>query len=93
MAAMQLATNARGAVSYFRDTRRPQLGDDVATSEPPLLERPFVKTALTLAYTYHGYKRTGSLAWAVAYMLAGRVAPVVTGAVVLAQGYGDKKGT
>jgi hypothetical protein len=93
MRAMQMASTAPGAVSYFRDTRTPQrLGDD-ADASTPVLEQPVVKTALALAYTYHGYKRTGSIAWALAYLLAGKVAPVVTGAVVLAQGYGAKKGS
>ncbi len=91
--AMQMRSSAPGAVSYFRDTRTPmRLGDD-ADPSTPVLEQPVIKTALALAYTYHGYKRTGSVAWALGYLIAGKVAPVVTGAVVLAQGFGDKKGT
>lgn len=50
-----------------------------------------VSTAATLALTYHGYKRTGSLVWALIYGLAGRWFPVVAVPVACAQGFGEKK--
>lgn len=50
-----------------------------------------VSTAATLALTYHGYKRTGSLVWALIYGLAGRWFPVVAVPVSIAQGFGTKK--
>lgn len=79
--AYQFTTNNRGAIRSF--------GDDVTlrdrlTSEP-------VKTASALALTYHGYKRTGSIVWALLYGLAGRVAPLVAVPVSVAQGFGKKK--
>lgn len=89
----QLATSQRGNVSYYKDTTRPVLmGDDVAESGS-VLDSSVVKTALSLGFAYHGYKRTGSVGWALAYVLLGRIAPVITGGVVLAQGVGQKKGT
>jgi hypothetical protein len=64
------------------------LGDfnlrDRLTSEP-------VKTAAAIALTYHGYRRTGSLVWALVYGLAGRLVPVAAVPISLAQGFGQKK--
>jgi hypothetical protein len=74
------------------------LGDDVA---PPQSSPPFnlrhaltsepVKTAAAIALTYHGYRRTGSIVWALLYGLAGRLVPVAAVPISLAQGYGQKK--
>lgn len=65
------------------------LGDgelrDKLTSEP-------VSTVSAVALTYHGYKRTGSILWALVYGLAGRVIPLVAVPVSVAQGFGKKKG-
>jgi hypothetical protein len=57
---------------------------DKLTSEP-------VKTASAIALTFHGYRRTGSLVWALIYGLAGRLVPVAAVPIALAQGYGQKK--
>ncbi len=54
------------------------------TSEP-------VKTASAIALTYHGYKRTGSIIWALLYGLAGRTVPVIAVPISVAQGFGEKK--
>jgi hypothetical protein len=43
------------------------------------------------ALVYHGYKRTGSLIWAILYGLAGKELPVVAVPVALAQGFARKK--
>lgn len=56
----------------------------VVTSEP-------VKTASAIALTYHGYRRTGSITWALIYGLAGRLFPVAAVPISLAQGFGAKK--
>lgn len=50
-----------------------------------------VKTASAIALTYHGYRRTGSIVWALVYGLMGRWIPVVSVPIALAQGYGEKK--
>lgn len=84
---------------YHRTNRRPLMGDDVAIAkaEPTTLatftSSPVVKTAATAAGVFHGYRRTGSVLWALLYGLAARTSPVITGAVVAAQGFGQKKGT
>ena len=57
---------------------------DKLTSEP-------VSTASALLLTYHGYKRTGSILWALVYGLAGRVVPLAAVPVALAQGLGKRK--
>lgn len=38
---------------------------------------------------YHGYKRNGSVAWAVVWGLAGGAVPIVTIPVAVAQGFGE----
>ena len=90
---------------YHRSHTPMLMGDDAAspavvdaatptttTDSTPLLEEPIVKAAISGVAIFHGYRRTGSVLWALAYGLSARVAPVVTGAVVVAQGFGQKKG-
>jgi len=57
---------------------------DRLTSEP-------VKTASAVLLTYHGYKRTGSIVWAVVYGLLGRAVPLAAVPIALAQGLGKRK--
>lgn len=70
------------------------LGADAAT-EPFSLRRAVtsepVKTASAIALTYHGYRRTGSIIWALIYGLAGRLVPVAAVPISIAQGFGQKK--
>lgn len=49
-----------------------------------------VKTAASIALTYHGYKRAGIFG-ALLYGLAGHFVPVVAVPVAVAQGFGKKK--
>lgn len=55
------------------------------------LTQPSVKTAAGIALTYHGYKRTGSIAWALVYGLIGKTVPLVGVPIALAQGFGKRK--
>ncbi len=89
-------------MQHYHRTQRPALmGDDVASpavvedkgDDTPILDEPIVKAAITGAGVYHGYKRTGSVTWALVYGLLARLAPVTTGAVVIAQGFGKPKGS
>jgi hypothetical protein len=50
-----------------------------------------VGTAGAAAGAYHGYKRTGSVGWAIGWALLGGMFPVITIPVALAQGFGKKK--
>ena len=61
------------------------------TSFHDIVNSEGVSTASMIALTYHGYKRTGSLVWAVVYGLAGRWWPAVAVPVSLAQGFGERK--
>lgn len=47
-------------------------------------------TAGTAAGAYHGYKRTGSVGWAIGYALLGGLFWPITVPVMLAQGFGEK---
>jgi len=66
-----------------------------ATPQPTTLRQAInsepVSTAAALALTYHGYRRTGSIIWALLYGLAGRVVPVAAVPIALAQGFGERK--
>lgn len=70
-----------------------QLGDGETPSfnlRTSLTSEP-VKTASAIALTYHGYRRTGSIIWALLYGLAGRTMPVIAVPISVAQGFGEKK--
>ncbi len=57
---------------------------DAINSEP-------ASTVAAIALVYHGYKRTGSIFWALVYGVAGKVFPIEAVPIALAQGYGQKK--
>jgi hypothetical protein len=73
------------------------IGADEPTTPAPTstikdaLSSDFVKTASSVALLYHGYKRTGSIVWALLYGLAGRTLPTVAVPIALAQGYGKRR--
>lgn len=67
------------------------LGADEPFNLRHAVASPSVKTGAAIALTYHGYRRTGSILWALAYGLAGRLVPVVAVPVAVAQGFGEKK--
>lgn len=43
------------------------------------------------ASAYHGYKRNGSIGWAIGWAALGAIFPVITPAIAAAQGFGKKK--
>jgi hypothetical protein len=72
------------------------LSDDTATPAPTpslrdIVNGPTVSTGAAIALTYHGYKRTGSIVWALVYGIAGKMFPIEAVPIALAQGYGQKK--
>lgn len=84
----------------YKRVPRPLLMGDTpsdATTTPSttalsdLVHSDAVKTASGLALTYHGYKRTGSLLWALLYGAAGKYVPQVAVPVAVAQGFGKTK--
>lgn len=46
-----------------------------------------IELASVAASTYHGYKRTGSVGWALAWGAAGSIAPIITPTIAVAQGF------
>lgn len=56
-----------------------------------IINSPSVSTGSAMALTYHGYKRTGSIVWAIIYGALGYWKPVVMVPIALAQGYGERK--
>lgn len=50
-----------------------------------------IKTASAIALTYHGYRRTNSIIWALIYGALGRWVPAIAVPVALAQGFGERK--
>lgn len=99
-------TKAEAGFSHLGPTNGPDLrgvecpndlgcpGPVGATEESPRLAfRPSAVSMLAGgAAAYHGYKRTGSIGWAVGWALLGSLVPIVTIPVALAQGFGKKKG-
>lgn len=74
------------------------LGDgETPAATPPsrsftdIVHSPTVKTVSAIALTFHGYRRTRSLIWALVYGLAGRTVPVAAVPIALAQGFGERK--
>jgi hypothetical protein len=65
------------------------IGEDSTLREQ--LTSSNIKTAAALALTYHGYKRTGSIVWALVYGTLGKVLPLAAVPIALAQGFGQKK--
>lgn len=75
-------------------------GDDPTTAPVPSSPTPSlrdtinsdpVSTVAAIALLYHGYKRTGSIFWALVYGAAGKVFPIESVPIALAQGFGTKK--
>ena len=70
-----------------------KLGDTTpATTVKDIVNDPTVKTAAGVALAYHGYRRTGSVFWALVYGFGGRWFPLEAVPIAVAQGFGQKKG-
>lgn len=70
----------------------PPMGADPApTTLHQIMNSPSVSTGSAMALTYHGYKRTGSILWALFYGALGYWRPVVMVPIALGQGFGAKK--
>lgn len=68
------------------------IGADEAPPEAkPVVELPSVGKVAAVALAYHGYKRTGSIGWAMFYALAGRVIPGLAVPIAFGQGFGKKR--
>jgi len=82
-------------MAIIKSKRPLLLGDTPAsssTSVSDIADNPNVKLAAGVALGYHGYRRTGSVFWALVYAAAGRWFPLEAVPIAVAQGYGQKKG-
>ena len=84
-------------MSYAKTVNQ-ALGADATATAPTVketlhdaLDSEPVATVSAIAMTYHGYKRTGSLIWALIYGAAGKWFPIETVPLAFAQGFGKKK--
>lgn len=59
---------------------------DVAVNTVGLLPMAIVGAA-----AYHGYRRNRSVGWAIAWAGFALLSPLITGAVAIAQGFGQEK--
>jgi hypothetical protein len=94
----QLATHtaARIAMPHSQiSTTRPAggVGDVPAIVNSTVLAYPLwtlLSMASAGASAFHGYRRNQSVGWAVAWGAAGAVFPVITPAIAVAQGFGER---
>lgn len=49
------------------------------------------RLAVTGAMAYHGYRRNRSVGWAFGWAIFGNMFPIISSAVALAQGFGQRK--
>jgi hypothetical protein len=87
---MYLAKGPNGVV-YESLGADAQPAPDKEFSLRDTINGPTVSTGAAIALTYHGYRRTGSLVWALIYGLAGKVFPIEAVPIAVAQGFGQKK--
>lgn len=64
------------------------MGED---EKPSVLDSIPTRKIGALAATFHGYKRNGSIGWALLWGLAGAAAPLTTNVIAVAQGFGKAK--
>ena len=82
-------------MSYHKNPRALGAADAAtiqsATPIRDLVKSDAVSTGSAVALVYHGYKRTGSIVWALIYGFAGKKVPIVAVPVALAQGFGKRR--
>lgn len=79
-------------MAIVKSSRPPLMGDTApATTVQDVVNDPSVKTAAGVALAYHGYRRTGSIFWALVYGMAGRWFPLEAVPIAMAQGFADPK--
>lgn len=80
------------AVAPSTDALAPPAGANgpVATYRVPVAVYAMLGTISAAASAYHGYRRNQSVGWALWWAAMGYVAPVITPAIGLAQGWGKR---
>lgn len=49
-----------------------------------------ISTVSTAASAYHGYRRNQSVGWGIGWGIAGMLFPIITPAIAVAQGFGER---
>lgn len=80
-----------GAPEFIATGNYMTVGDDTSVFPTPTGLDRVLSYAGGAAAGYHGYKRTGSVAWSLAWGLLGALFPIPTNAIALAQGFGKPK--
>lgn len=80
-----------GVYTFGDDTAVAPATAPAETSLRDRLNSEPVSTVAAAALAYHGYRRTGSIAWALVYALAGKWFPIEAVPIALGQGFGTKK--
>ena len=91
---MGFGVDSESATAVFGEIDDSAVGlriDDRELSLRDTLSGPNIKTLSGIALTYHGYKRTGSILWALIYGSLGKTVPLVAVPVSFAQGFGKRK--
>lgn len=74
-------------MSYFK---KPLAGDnEIMDTYGKVVDT--VRPVSTVAMAYHGYKRTKSAGWALAWAAFGAVMPLIAPAIAVAEGFGKPK--
>jgi hypothetical protein len=77
---------------YTPTTALADAASDAAAAQAAVdTAKGYIEQGVTIAMVYHGYRRTGSILWALLYGLAGKEIPTVALPIALAQGFGQRK--
>ena len=75
-------------MSYFK---KPLSADDSSITDTIGTVTDAVRPISSVAMAYHGYKRTKSAGWALAWAAFGAVAPLIAPAIAYAEGFAKPK--
>lgn len=99
--AMGCGCSSKDAARVPRQGAPEYLGNYIATGDAPstiakiddAVHTGAGRTVAMAANLYHGYRRNGSVGWALLWGALGYAMPVVTTVIATAQGFGHKKGS
>jgi hypothetical protein len=67
------------------------VGDASSTVDAGIVSTSLWSAAGAAIGAYHGYKRNGSVGWAIVWGVLGAISPIITSAVAFAQGIDKRK--
>lgn len=94
----QLGDSNPSAVVFNANTAPTQIVDEANGTSAAWVTKlwgsplySLLRTASFAVSTFHGYKRNGSVGWAIWWGLMGALFPIITPTIALAQGFGKAK--